>query len=248
MYKRVVHTSEELETPSEVLERMQDPAFDSGHIDEISLSGLKHHDVSRHHYRYLKRLIDIVGSVIGLFILFLPLCLVALVIYVDDPGPVFFRQYRVGLYGKRFRVYKFRSMKTHTPKYMSTMNVKDPTRYITRIGKWIRKLSIDELPQLFNVLIGNMSFVGPRPLISDEYEIHQVRMKYGVYTTKPGITGLAQIHGRDMVSPVDKVRWDVMYLEKYGFWNDIKILLATIPAILGGHGVAEGFDSTKKSA
>lgn len=248
MYKRVVHASEDFEAPSEVLERMRNPASDSGHIDETSLSGLKRHDVSRHHYRYLKRLIDIVGSVIGLFILFLPLCLVALVIYVDDPGPVFFRQHRVGLYGKRFRVYKFRSMKTHTPKYMSTMNVEDPTRYITRVGKWIRKLSIDELPQLFNVLIGDMSFVGPRPLISDEYEIHQVRMKYGVYTAKPGITGLAQIHGRDWVSPEDKVRWDVMYLEKYGFWSDIKILLATIPVILGSHGVAEGFDSTKKSA
>ena len=139
-------------------------------------------------------------------------------------------------------------MRLHTPKYMPTMHVDDPQRYITRVGKWLRKFSIDELPQLFNVLIGDMSFVGPRPLISDEYEIHRLRMKYGVYSTRPGITGLAQIHGRDLVEPVDKVRWDVLYLHKYGLWTDVKILLTTIPVIFRGIGVAEGYNSAKKSA
>ena len=124
---------------------------------------------------------------------------------------------------------------------MSTSEVDDPNRYITRIGRILRRLSIDELPQLINVLKGDMSIVGPRPLISAEYQIHDLRMKYGVYKIRPGLTGLAQIHGRDMVAPADKVRWDVRYLEEFGFWTDVKIVLSTIPKVIGGNGVAEGF-------
>ena len=134
-------------------------------------------------------------------------------------------------------------MKTNTPKYVSTREMHNPNDYITNIGRILRKLSLDELPQLFNVLKGDMSLVGPRPLISDEYEIHFMRIRFGVYSVRPGITGLAQIHGRDLTSPADKVRWDVRYLQNFGLWSDIKILLATIPKIFGGVGVSEGYNS-----
>lgn len=214
-------------------------------IDEHAVEDLSFVDVSKSGYRYFKRIIDIVCSLLGLIILLLPLLFVVVIIYVDDPGPVFFRQYRVGLNGRRFRVYKFRSMRLNTPKYMSTMEVDDPDRYITRVGKILRKLSIDEIPQLFNVLIGDMSLVGPRPLISDEFEIHNMRTRFGVYNIRPGVTGLAQINGRDTVSPVEKVHWDVKYLEHFGFWMDMKILIATVPKIFGGNGVVEGFGSGK---
>jgi len=248
MKHKVTHVSDGFEVSKEVLEQRNSNSGAQHMIDEQTLTDLEYIDVAHSPYRFLKRAFDIVGAVFGLLILFIPLCLVALLIFIDDPGLVFFRQYRVGLQGKRFRLYKFRSMKIDTPKYMSTMDVDDPDRYITRIGKWLRKFSIDELPQLVNVLLGDMSFVGPRPLISDEYEIHRLRMKYGVYSTRPGITGLAQIHGRDMVEPADKVRWDAIYLHKFGLWTDLKILLITIPVMLGGSGVAEGYNSNKKSA
>ena len=138
-------------------------------------------------------------------------------------------------------------MKRKTPKYLSTMEVADPDQFITRVGKFIRKTSLDELPQLINVLLGDMSLIGPRPLISDEHEIHDMRMRFGVYNVRPGITGLAQINGRDLVSPGEKVRWDVKYLENFGFRMDLKILLATVPKVFGRAGVVEGFDSRKQS-
>ena len=134
-------------------------------------------------------------------------------------------------------------MRQDTPRYMPSNEVDDPDRYITRIGHILRRFSIDELPQLFNVLRGDMSIVGPRPLISEEQEIHHLRRKFGVYEIRPGLTGLAQIHGRDMVAPADKVRWDVRYLEEFGFWTDVKIVLLTIPKIIGGNGIAEGFQT-----
>ena len=157
---------------------------------------------------------------------------------------VIFAQYRVGRGGRRFKLYKLRTMRRDTPKYMSTSEVDDPDRYITRVGHILRRLSIDELPQLINVLKGDMSIIGPRPLISDEHEIHDLRMKFGVYKIRPGLTGLAQIRGRDMVTPADKVHWDVRYLEEFGFWTDVKIILSTIPKIIGGNGFAEGFRSS----
>ena len=176
-----------------------------------------------------------------MLVLFVPMALIALAIFLDDPGDVIFTQYRVGRNGKRFKLYKFRTMKKDTPKYLPTMEMADPDKYITRLGHFLRRSSLDELPQLINVLKGNMSLVGPRPLISDEYEIHQMRMRFGVYSVRPGLTGLAQINGRDTVSPAAQVRWDVKYMERFGFLTDIKILLATIPRIFGGTGIVEGY-------
>lgn len=210
-------------------------------IRSEELRDLKPIEIKAPFYKFFKRFCDITISAIASVALLLPMLIIGLAVYIDDPGKILFRQYRVGKNGKRFRLYKFRSMKTDTPKYLSTFEIDNPDQYITKVGKFLRKTSLDELPQLINVLKGDMSLVGPRPLISDEYEIHQMRTMFGVYNIRPGVTGLAQINGRDTVSPVDKVRWDVKYLEHFGFKADIKILIATVPKVFGGNGVVEGY-------
>ncbi len=191
--------------------------------------------------RFVKRTIDITASLLAILVLLLPSLIIMLAVFIDNPGKVFFRQYRVGKNGKRFKLYKFRTMKKEAPKYMSTMEFDDPDKYITRLGHFLRKYSLDEIPQLLNVLKGDMSLVGPRPLISDEYEIHQMRTKLGVYSIRPGVTGLAQINGRDTVDPATKVRWDHKYLETIGFITDVKILIATVPKVFGHVGFVEGY-------
>lgn len=201
---------------------------------------------SRNIYCFFKRFVDIVLALIGIIVLFFPMALIALVIYIDDPGPPFFVHERVGKNNKPFLLYKLRTMRVNTPKYLATKDVDDPYNCITRIGKVLRKISVDELPQLINILKGDMSFVGPRPLISQETEIHQMRSSRGVYSVRPGLTGLAQINGRDMISPEEKVNWDVIYIENLSLKTDLKILLATIPKVFGSDGVAEGLDSTRK--
>lgn len=210
-------------------------------ITEAQVEDLHRVDAPDRFYCGMKRVLDIVLSVLGLLVLLIPIVLIALVVWIDDPGKVFFSQKRVGRNGKLFRLYKFRTMKLDTPKYMATMDVHDPDKYITRVGHVLRKLSLDEIPQLFNVLRGDMSLVGPRPLIPDEEEIHTMRHRFGVYTVRPGVTGLAQINGRDLVTPAEKVHWDVRYVENFGFWLDVKILFATVPKIFGGEGVVEGY-------
>ncbi len=209
-------------------------------IDEAGLEDLQYVHVTKKGYCVFKRIMDIAISLAALVVLLLPMLVVAAVVYIDDPGEILFRQYRVGRNGKRFKLYKFRTMKKDTPKYLSTAEVKNPKAYITRVGHFLRRSSLDELPQLINVLKGDMSLVGPRPLISDEYEIHQMRMRFGVYTIRPGVTGLAQINGRDLVTPADKVRYDVKYLERFSLLTDITILFSTVPKIFGGVGVVEG--------
>lgn len=237
----------EFELSQEVEEKIQSAEDLHVLIREEDVADLQYVPIPPKGYRYVKRGMDVVLSLMGILLLAVPMCILAIAIYMDDPGKVLFRQYRVGRNGKRFRFYKFRTMKKDTPKYLSTSEVEMPEKYITRLGKILRKTSLDELPQLFNVLRGDMSLVGPRPLISDEYEIHQMRMRFGVYNVRPGVTGLAQINGRDTVSPVDKVHWDVKYLKNFGFIMDMKILLSTIPRVLGATGVVEGFGIIDKS-
>lgn len=231
------------EAAQEVWDKMQSANDLHELIPEENVQYLEAVDVSGKFYNKVKRLIDILFSGLGLAMLLLPMVLVAAAVYLDDPGEVFFVQYRVGRKGKRFKVYKFRTMKMDTPKYRATMELENPDQYLTRIGHFLRKYSLDEIPQLVNVLKGDMSLVGPRPLISDEYEIHAMRMRFGVYNIRPGVTGLAQINGRDLVSPEEKVRWDVQYLHEFGPWMDLKILLATIPKIVDGHDVVEGVEN-----
>jgi len=236
----MVQLEDKLDIPPEVQEKI---AYTNGVnlVDENDVSDLEFVSVTKRHYLIGKRIMDIMLALVALFIIAIPMLIIFLIVYIDDSGNVIFTQYRVGMGGRRFKLYKLRTMRRDTPKYMSTSEVDDPNRYITRMGRILRRLSIDELPQLFNVVKGDMSIVGPRPLISDEHEIHDLRMKFGVYRIRPGLTGLAQIHGRDMVTPADKVRWDVRYLERFGFWTDVKIVLSTIPKLIGGNGFAEGF-------
>ena len=235
------------EIPEEVRRKMQQAENLHVLIEEQKVNDLDYVDVSASRYHGIKRALDIVLSLAGLLVLLIPGLIVMFAVLIDDPGKPFFRQYRVGRGGKRFNLYKFRTMKMDTPKYLSTMEVDDPDRYITRIGHFLRRASLDEIPQLINVLKGDMSLIGPRPLISDEYEIHEMRTRFGVYNIRPGITGLAQINGRDTVSPVEKVHWDVEYLRHFGFWMDLKILFATVPKVFGHAGVVEGFGNEKKT-
>lgn len=232
--------------PPEVAEKIR--KADNLHelILEEHVRDLEHKDVSNRFYCKVKRFVDVLCALIGICLLLVPIAVIAAVVYIDNPGKVFFSQYRVGRYGKRFKLYKFRTMKADTPKYMATMELENPEQYITKVGFFLRKYSLDEIPQLFNVLKGDMSLVGPRPLISDEYEIHAMRLRFGVYNIRPGVTGLAQINGRDLVTPEEKVRWDVQYLHEFGPAMDMKILLGTLPKIVDGHDVVEGINITKE--
>ena len=197
-------------------------------------------EIAARPYSLVKRLMDLVCAGLGLLVLALPLLIVMAAIYLDDAGPVFFGQYRVGQNGKHFKMFKFRSMRVDAPHELSTAELQDPQSMITRVGKFIRKYSIDELPQLYNVLIGDMSIVGPRPLILKEEDMHDIRNQYGVYAVRPGLTGMAQIHGRDLITTEQKVFWDVKYLREYGFLTDVKIVLGTIPKILSHADVMDG--------
>lgn len=232
---------EVLEIPQEVLDKIANAASGQTLVDEESISDLRFVSIAGSRYILPKRIIDIVVAALALLIITIPMLLICVIMYIDDPANVLFAQYRVGLGGRRFKLFKLRTMYHNTPKYLSTSEIENPDMYITRVGRFLRRFSIDELPQLINVIKGDMSLVGPRPLISDEHEIHALRMKFGVYKVRPGLTGLAQIHGRDMVTPADKVRWDVRYLEQFGFWTDVKIIMSTIPKLFGGQGFAEGF-------
>lgn len=209
-------------------------------IPEECVRDLAYVDVSGRRYCLVKRMMDIVFSAVGLLMLLVPSLVIAAAVFIDDPGKIIFTQYRIGRYGKRFKLYKFRTMKMDTPRYIPTAAIQDPERHITRIGRMLRRTSIDELPQLVNVLKGDMSLVGPRPLIAEEYEIHQMRMRFGVYNIRPGLTGLAQINGRDMVSPSEKVHWDVKYLQQFCLATDTCILLNTLPKFSGDENVMEG--------
>ncbi len=193
--------------------------------------------VSRKFYYKAKRILDIFGALTGLFIFALPLLVLALIIYIDDAGSVFFFQDRVGRNGKVFRLCKLRTMKKDTPAYLSTEELENPGQYVTKVGRILRKLSLDEIPQLFNVLKGDMSLIGPRPLIPQEKEIHEKRTEAGVYTLRPGITGLAQINGRDHVKSEEKVRLDTEYLQRFGFMTDLSVLLRTIPKVIDSEGI-----------
>ena len=183
-------------------------------------------------YMIIKRTIDLLLALLLLIIACVPILVIAISIKLFDKGPAFFKQKRVGKDEKVFICYKFRTMKTNAPHNISTKEFKDSYKYITPIGRFLRRSSLDELPQLFNVLIGNMSLVGPRPLIKEERDIHEMRRKYGVYKHKPGITGLAQICGRDMLSDVRKAECDAIYVENISFTVDAKIFLATMLRVI----------------
>ncbi len=189
---------------------------------------------------YIKRFLDIVLSGVGIIVLAIPMLIVAVVIKIEDPGPVIFKQKRVGLHKSYFLLYKFRSMKMCTPHDMPTHLLKDPEQYITKIGQFIRKTSIDELPQLFNIFMGKMSVIGPRPALWNQEDLIAEREKYGANDVKPGLTGWAQINGRDELDIDVKAALDGIYVERISFWFDVKCFFGTVAAVLKSDGVIEG--------
>ena len=191
-----------------------------------------------------KRLMDIVLSGIALIPLSVVYLILAIAIKIDDPGPVFFRQKRVGLHKTHFEIMKFRTMKMETPKDMPTHLLKNPEQYITRVGGFLRKYSLDELPQILQIFTGKMFIVGPRPALWNQFDLIEERDKYGANDVRPGLTGWAQINGRDEL-PIDvKARLDGEYVEKMGFFFDIKCMLGTILPVFTGDGVVEGGTGT----
>lgn len=194
---------------------------------------------------FIKRLIDIILSFIGMIVLTPIFIIIGIVIYVDDPGPIFFKQKRVGKDKSTFWLHKFRSMKVKTPDIPTHM-LENPEQYITRVGKIIRKLSIDELPQVYDILIGKMSIIGPRPALWSQDDLIFERDKYGANDVKPGLTGWAQINGRDEL-PIDiKAKFDGEYVEKLNrggfvaFFTDCKCFVGTILKVIKSDGVVEG--------
>ena len=187
----------------------------------------------------MKRIFDFTVSLLLIIALIPVFLIIALVVLIDSGYPVIFKQYRVGKDNKLFYIYKFRTMKVNT-RNTATEDLKEADSVITKSGRILRKTSLDELPQLFNVLAGKMSFVGPRPLIPEEKEIRQIRKELGVYAVRPGITGLAQVNGRDMLSAKEKALFDKEYVEKQSLLFDIKIMFKTVLVVLKRENIAEG--------
>ena len=190
--------------------------------------------------KFWKRVLDVVLSGCAIVVLSPLLLILVIAIKVDDPGPVFFRQKRVGLHKSHFEIMKFRTMKMETPKDMPTHLLKNPEQYITRVGGFLRKHSLDELPQILQIFTGKMSIVGPRPALWNQFDLIEERDKYGANDVRPGLTGWAQINGRDEL-PIDvKARLDGEYVQNMGFFFDMKCILGTILPVFTGDGVVEG--------
>ncbi|CEP46676.1 sugar transferase [Paraclostridium sordellii] len=182
-------------------------------------------------YNKLKRYIDIILSTLGIIILSPVFLIISIIIKLESEGPIIFKQLRAGKDSKPFYIYKFRSMKADAPN-LSTNEFEDVNLFITKIGKFIRRTSIDELPQLINILKGDMSIVGPRPVILDEKELILLRKEYNIDSILPGITGLAQINGRDIIGTEEKVKLDYEYLQNKSLNLDVKIVFITIFKVL----------------
>ena len=189
---------------------------------------------------FIKRLIDILLSGLGIIVFAIPMLIVSLIIKGDDPGPALFKQKRIGKGKTFFQLYKFRSMKMSTTKDTPTHLLKNPEQYLLRCGKIIRKFSIDELPQLFNIIKGDMSIIGPRPALWNQDDLVSEREKYGANDVRPGLTGWAQINGRDELEIPVKAKLDGEYVEKMGFIMDLKCFFGTILKVLKADGVVEG--------
>ena len=188
-------------------------------------------------YLRIKRGLDIFFSALLLLFLLLPMGVIALLIIMDSPGGAVFRQRRVGQGGRTFLCYKFRTMYPHAPASCPTSAFEDAARYVTPVGRFLRRSSLDELPQLWNVLRGDMSLVGPRPLIPEEGQIHILRERCRVYRLRPGMTGLSQILGRDLLSDREKARLDSRYAHTVSFHGDCRILWRTLSRVWSGRGV-----------
>ena len=197
-------------------------------------------------YRYIKRIIDILLSGLAIIILSPLLLILCIALKLDSPGPIFFTQKRVGIHKTYFQIYKFRTMRTDTPKDMPTHMLANPEQYITKTGRFLRKTSLDELPQIFNIFKGDMSIVGPRPARWNQDDLVAERDKYGANDVTPGLTGWAQINGRDELEIPVKAKLDGEYVKKYGFTMDVRCFFGTFLSVLRQDGVVEGGTGSMK--
>jgi O-antigen biosynthesis protein WbqP len=191
-------------------------------------------------YMKTKRLIDIILSLIGLIVLSPIFLILIIAIKIDSRGPVLFKQKRVGIHKSHFNILKFRTMRIDTPKDTPTHLLENPDQWITKIGKFLRKTSLDELPQIWNIFVGQMSIIGPRPALWNQYDLIVERDKYGANDVPPGLTGWAQINGRDELPIEEKAKLDGEYVDNIGFVMDVRCFFATIVSVLKSDGVVEG--------
>ena len=190
--------------------------------------------------RFGKRALDLLLSGLGLIVLSPLFLIISIAIKAEDPGPVFFRQKRVGIHKTHFNIVKFRSMRQDTPHDMPTHLLEDPQRWITRTGRFLRKTSLDELPQIAQIFTGKMSIIGPRPALWNQYDLIAQRDQYGANDVTPGLTGWAQVNGRDELEIEEKARLDGEYAKNISFGLDMKIFWMTVSNVLRGSGVVEG--------
>lgn len=188
-------------------------------------------------YRFLKRLFDILVSLAAGLMLLIPMVIVAILIRLDSKGPAIFRQERMGKDGKVFTIYKFRTMSMDAPHELATREFTNSEEYMTKLSRILRRSSIDELPQLYNILRGDMSIVGYRPVCLTETELNDLRMRYGVFAARPGITGLAQVSGRDNIGYEEKALLDARYVAERSIKMDLWCLIQTVKVVISGEGV-----------
>lgn len=194
--------------------------------------------------KFGKRLIDILLSACGIIVLSPVLLILVIAIKLDSPGPVLFKQKRVGLHKSHFNIWKFRTMRIDTPKDCPTHLLENPDQWITKVGGFLRKTSLDELPQIFNIFMGQMSVIGPRPALWNQYDLIEERDKYGANDVLPGLTGWAQINGRDELEIPVKAKLDGEYVARMSFGFDVKCFFGTITSVLKHDGVVEGGTGT----
>lgn len=197
-------------------------------------------------YSKIKRIIDFFLSIIGILVLSPFLLILIIAIKIDSNGPVLFKQKRVGIHKTHFDILKFRTMRLDTPKDMPTHLLDNPEQFITRVGKILRKTSLDELPQIFNIISGTMALIGPRPALWNQYDLIAERDKYGANDVRPGLTGWAQINGRDELSIESKARLDGEYIKRMCFYMDVKCFFGTFVSVLKHDGVIEGGTGAQK--
>jgi len=195
-------------------------------------------------YLKFKRLYDFILALLGLIILSPLFLLLMIIVKIDSKGPILFKQKRIGRFKKHFYILKFRTMRIDTPKDTPTHMLENPEQWITKMGKFLRKTSLDELPQIINILKGDMSIIGPRPALWNQYDLMDERDKYDVHKLYPGLTGYAQINGRDELPIPEKAKLDGYYVEHISLWLDIKIFFGTIISIFKSEGVVEGGTGT----
>ncbi|MBQ2263848.1 MAG: sugar transferase [Oscillospiraceae bacterium] len=193
--------------------------------------------------RYIKRVVDILLGLIAAVLLMVPMVMIGIIIKIDDPkGKVIFKQTRIGRNGKRFKILKFRTMRSGTPKHLpnNCMTPEEYDKYTTKIGKWLRKTSVDELPQIYNIIKGDMSWVGPRPVIEKEVGLLNARRSAGLEPFRPGLTGWAQINGRNKLTDEEKADFDAQYVGKISLLFDLVCMWKTLPLVISKSGFTEG--------